>query len=242
MEKRDGMSIVSTQKKGVYFSCGPEGLTGICISNLNCNFPVSISANREVFSPYVLVPHNFSKMIRARKEAGQIVVGGSGQPLIVRRDAMDMLSEEIFVKFPEGTNIDTLTLKKVSADVIDNGCFSHLVLDLDGGSYEGEFMLLSLDCVARGGKVKMFALEGEVKRIIASGDAEISIRSIAAPILHVEVSGNATVKIPYYHGVLDRAEGLVRNLTVIATENGTAVIAGKEYSKEAPEGRTLMQS
>jgi hypothetical protein len=201
---------------------------------------VFFSANRQAFDFNVLVPHVFANRIQARKESGQIVIQGNGQPLIARRDAMDMFPE-IAIKFPEGTNIDTLVMEKVSADVIDNGCFSHLVLDLDGGSYEGEFMLLSLDCVARGGKVKMFALEGQVKRIIASGDADISIRSVAAPALHVEVSGCATVRIPYYHGVFDRKEGLMKKLTVIVTENGKAIIAGKEYTKETPEGRILEQ-
>jgi hypothetical protein len=241
MENEGGMRIVSTCKQGVYFSCGHEGVTGICIFDLNCNFPVFISADSKVFDPCVLVPHNFSKMIRARNEAGRIVVEGNGQPLIARRNAINMLSEEIVVNFPKGTNIDTLALQRVSADVIDNGCFSHLALDLDGGSYESEFMLLSLDCVVRGGKVKIFALKGEVKRIIASGDANISIRSVASPALHVEVSGCATVKIPYYHGEFDQTEGLVRKLTVIATENGKAIIAGKEYTKDTPEGRTLEQ-
>jgi hypothetical protein len=187
----------------------------------------------------MLVPHLFSERVQARVEADQIVIR-AGRPLIARRDAMDMMPE-ITINFPEETNIRTLTLKQVTADIIDNGCLSHLILDMNGGSYEGEFMLLSLDCVARGGKVKMFALEGKVKRIIASGDANISIRSVAAPALHVEVSGSATVEIPYYHGVFDRAEGFIKKLTVIATENGRAVIAGKEYTKETPEGRTLEQ-
>jgi hypothetical protein len=238
MENRDGMRIVSSHKKGVYYSCDPEEVAGIRIADLECNIPVFLSADRRNIAFNVLIPRSFAGLIQAKKELDQIVIQGRGRPIIARPDALDTVPE-ISIHLPEEAHVDTLVIEKTSADIVDNGCFSHLVLDLDGGSYEGEFMLLSLDCVVRGGKVKIFALEGEVKRIIASGNADISIRSVSAPALHVEVSGCATVKILHYHGEFDRTEGLVKKLTVIAAENGKAIIAGIEYTKENPEGRAL---
>ncbi|MCX6758943.1 MAG: hypothetical protein NTX14_04510 [Candidatus Nealsonbacteria bacterium] len=233
------MTIVKIHKKGVYYTCDPKGINGIRITGLECNFLVCLGSYMDAFAFNMLVPHLFADCVQAKVESKQIVIQAV-RPLIARRDAMDMLLE-ITVNFPETTKIGTLILEKVSAEIIDNGCFSHLVLDLDGGSYEGEFILSSLDCVARGGKIKIFSVQGKVKRIIASGDADISIRSVVAPALHVEVSGCATVKILYYHGDLDRKEGSVKKLTVIVRENGKAIIAGKEYTKETPEGRALEQ-
>ncbi len=239
MEVIKGMTIVKIHKKGVYYTCDPKGINGIRITGLECNFLVCLGSYRDAFAFHMLVPHSFAELIRAKVESEQIVIQAV-RPLIARRDAMEGLPE-ISLNFPEDTDIDTLTLEKVAAEIVDNGCFSHLVLDLDGGSYEGEFILSSLDCVARGGKIKIFSVQGKVKRIIASGDADISIRSVVAPALHVEVSGCATVKILYYHGDLDRKEGSVKKLTVIVRENGKAIIAGKEYTKETPEGRALEQ-
>ncbi len=110
MEGKEGMTIVKTHEKGVYYSCDPGQITGIRITGLECNFPVWLGSRRDDFAFNMLVPHLFADCVQAKVESKQIVIQAV-RPLIARRDAMDMLPE-ITVNFPETTKIGTLILER----------------------------------------------------------------------------------------------------------------------------------
>lgn len=223
----------------------PAGVREVQLRGINGEVVIYIVSGQEYLDYKVGVSEKIREQVSVQQEKEALLITGRVPIQCSKEEPKTKLAHpfysmpEINIRIPNAAHPRILKIEETAVNIIDNALFSNLVLFMKDGSYETPSMLHSLDCVAEGGNIAIEGVNGEIKRIIASGNSNIKIESVSAPEMRVEVSGNACVVIPYYGKAITPDMPDSKGLTVIVKENGKATIEGRIYTAECPEGKPV---